>query len=239
MPLYGELFVYPKSVFSSGEQRVAQTRAAEARRERELSRRWAARRRDAGLLKQKNEPLVVLVDRSTQTEERILLQVADKATQTEAELVWDDVDNLRPVATEDGPHQPLQQPQVTNSRPGLLLPRPSGPHPLWQRDSFTNYLRRSFDLIRFHDYATKRRLAARAGQDAQRHQQLLLTEYERLRQQEAQRGSLDLRTRTTQMVRGALHAVPLVCSALFPAGRAAQEWAADCAALLPRSDMAE
>ena len=44
MPIYGEKFVYGKVNLSEQQQRVGLTRAAAAKRERALARRWAARR---------------------------------------------------------------------------------------------------------------------------------------------------------------------------------------------------
>ena len=108
---------------------------------------------------------------------------------------------------------------------GVLVPRLHGPRVLWRQEGATQYLGRSFSLLRFYDFATRRRQTAAsrgAGQQAQ-----LLATYDRLLHPDA-------RPDAAELVINVLHGLPFLCSAVFPAGRSLHQWAADCTALIPR-----
>ena len=114
----------------------------------------------------------------------------------------------------------------------LLVPHPHGARPAWRLTGMDQYLERSMALIRFYDFATRRREAAvRRGEVTLAD---LRAVDDHLRQRDARLGATDARGLTLDVVRWTLRALPLMCCAAFPAGRDMQDWVSDCSALLPR-----
>ena len=100
---------------------------------------------------------------------------------------------------------------------GVLVPYPQGARPTWRLAGVGQYLERSMSLLRFYEFATRRReAAARRGAFSLAELRAL---DEQLRQRDARRRAVDAAWLALGVVRGALQAVSFLCSDTFPPGQ--------------------
>ncbi|XP_063848562.1 uncharacterized protein LOC135093320 [Scylla paramamosain] len=254
MVIYGELFVYGNVTLTAQQKRVAEAREAAARWGRESARRWAEKAKMAAKQRHVDTPAEdqLGVGGNLPLEDALPLLEAgfpsqgDSPRQVREALARHSGMVQEVPVTLHWPLLPVMDPvlrQVPRSRGGslmlrgVLVPRPCGAHALWQLEDISQYVERSMSLVRFYDFATRRREAA-ARRGAGSHA-ALWAHFEHLRQRDARREAVDARWLALGVVCGALRTVTFLCSAVFPAGRAVQDWVADCSALLSRPSPSE
>ncbi|MPC55609.1 hypothetical protein E2C01_049552 [Portunus trituberculatus] len=238
MVIYGEQFVYGRVILTARQQRLVEARETAARRERQGAHRWAAMARamvaarrqpvamedpEEDLLSVENERHLLL----QRGQEEALAQSSGSVQVVTVTLHWP----LMPVTDVALRLMPRSSSGNVTVR-GVLVPYSEGVRPVWWVTGVDQYLERSMALIRFYDFAMRRReTAARRGAISLAELRALDNH---LHQRDAWRWAEDARWLAFGMVRGVLRAVPFLCSAAFPAGRDVQDWVADCRAHLPR-----